>query len=63
VNEDELPDVDWFLLQIEKAQSRERLDHIATMIDYGKWEEEEWTRDEDAMNRLRDAWKRKVIEL
>lgn len=62
-SEDELSNLDWFLLQVENAKSRERLDWIVQMIDYCKWEEEDWTRDEDGLNQLRQAWKAKAIEL
>ena len=62
-DEDKLSNLDWFQLKITQAESRERLNWIAELINYCKWEEEDWTRDEESMEQLKAAWKAKAIEL
>lgn len=47
---------DWLLDQIANAQSVHRLEHLAEIIDYDKWEDEPYTKDEELMNRLRQTW-------
>lgn len=47
---------DWFVMEIQKAKSMERLRYLAQNIEYAKWEDEPWTKDEESMERLRIEW-------
>lgn len=53
---DELSDVDWIRQQIELAQSRERMDYIASLIRMAVQDQEPWTRGEQTMKSLREQW-------
>lgn len=54
---------DWYFARIESAQTIEDLRDVALNIDYDKWEEEEYTKNEELMRSLRTAWAAKKKEL
>lgn len=52
----------WYMFQIRSADLA-RLEDIRIEIDYDKWEEVEYTKDEDAMEMLRREWVARKTEL
>lgn len=54
---------DWCLLKIAEARTQDRLDWIAEVIRYAKWEDEAWTMEADKMAELTQCWKAKRDEL
>lgn len=62
VSEDD-DNLSWYLAEIEKARSRDRLDWIAEIVKYCKWENEAWTKDEDGMDKLRSAWAKRAGQI
>lgn len=61
--EDDLSDEEWYLLKISEAKSIERLKYLATNIHYDKWEESEFTKNQETMDRIRDAWIKRKREI
>lgn len=59
----EIAPEDWYFARIKSAQTIEDLRDVALNIDYDKWEEEEYTKNEELMRSLRTAWAARKKEL
>ena len=62
-DEDDLLDDAWYIVQIEKAKSMERLNYLAMNLRYDTWEKMEFTQDASVMEKIRQAWKVKRDEI
>ena len=60
---EEIKPEDWYLARIRNAKTFDDLSDVALNIDYDKWEEEKYTKDEEVMRTLRDAFAAKKKEL
>ena len=58
----ELTNADWYIKQLTECRSVERLTYLCDAIKYDKWEEEEYTKDEAVMSKLRELREAKLKE-
>lgn len=59
----ELSNEMWYVYQIRNADSHRRLENLSIMIDYDKWENVEYTKDEESMAMIRREWAKRRDEL
>ena len=53
----------FYMFAIRDAQTIDRLNELTMDIDYDKWEDIDYTKDEDAMEMLRSEWVFRKSEL
>ena len=53
----------FYMFHIRAAETIDRLNEIKLDIDYDKWEDIDYTKDEDAMEMLRSEWVFRKSEL
>ena len=59
----DLEDGDWYKKQFSECRSLERLEYLSQNVAYDKWENAEYTKDDELMAELRALREKKLEEL